>query len=477
MAGFRIEGSVSGNVAEVTAENNFRVVTPLILDDAGFVVPAGEFDAGTVTGTRALRAFDVSNDYRLRVGVDSLLFNEQFPGAALNTGLWSQQVTTMTITLSGGLLTLNAGSSVATTVNARVQSYQHFPIMGTTPLWVQTRVQFPFTPVTNNVCEWGVGIATGTAAPTDGVFWRYNAAGEFRGVMNFNGTETQTGTIDAATLVGTNSMHDFVIGIMEDQIEFWLDDVIVGTIDVPAGQSAATSSPSLPLLLRNYNSNTTASAQQMRVGQVNVSLGDVAINKDWPSQKTGMGAHASQGQSGQTLGSTANYANSGNPTAAVPTNTTAALGVGLGGQFWETGTLALTTDGIISSYQNPAGTATAPGRNLYISSVRVSSFIQTVLVGGPANVSWSLAYGHTAVSLATADGAGTKAPRRIPIGIQSLTAAQAVNTPVTGEVLAEFDPPIVVYPGEFIATVMKKIGTILTGGVIAHLVRFDGYWE
>jgi hypothetical protein len=476
LAGIRIEGSVTGNVAEVTAENNLQVATPLNSAIAGFVVPAGEFNDGSVVGTRTMRAFDVSDDFRLRVGIDTLLFNEQFPGAALNTTLWSQQATTMLIALSSGLLTLNSGSSVATTVNARVMSYQHFPIMGTTPLWVQTQVQFPFTPVTNNVCEWGIGLATGVAAPTDGVFWRYNAAGEFRGVVNFNGTETQTGTIDAATLVGTNTMHNFVIGVTETDIEFWLDDVIVGTIALPVGQAAATSSPSLPLLFRCYNSGTTATAQQMRVGQVNMSLGDLNIAKAWPNQKSGMGAHSSQGQSGQTLGTTANYANSANPTAAVPTNTTAALGSGLGGQFWETDTLAVTTDGIISSYQNPAGTATAPGRNLYISSVSITSAVQVAIATVAYFGQWGIAYGHTAVSLATAEGVGTKAPRRIPLGMQSVIGGTAVGLmlPNVGGV---FDPPLCIYPGEFIQTIRKKVGTAPATGVLAHAIKFDGYWE
>jgi hypothetical protein len=476
MAGFRIEGSVTGNVAEVDANNNFRVVAPVVEAQAGFVTLSGEVDAGTITASRLQRALDVSEDYRLRIGLDTLLFNEQFPGASLNTTLWSQQTTTMTIALSSGLLTLNSGSSVATTVNARVQSYQNFPLMGATPLWVQCQAQFPFTPVTNNVCEWGIGLATGVAAPTDGVFWRYNASGEFRGVVNFNGTETQTGTINAAALVGTNTMHNFVIGITETNVEFWIDDVIVGTIELPVGQAAATSSPSLPLLIRCYNSGTTASAQQMRIGQTNVSLGDVNINKEWPHQKVGMGGHSSQGQSGQTLGSTANYANSANPTAAVPTNTTAALGVGLGGQFWETDTLAVTTDGIISSFQNPAGTATAPGRNLYVSRVTISSAVQTALATVAYFGQWGLAYGHTAVSLATTEGAGTKAPRRIPIGMQSVVGGTAVGV-VLPVVDAIFDPPICVYPGEFIATIRKKVGTAPATGVLAHSIKFNGYWE
>jgi hypothetical protein len=477
MAGFRIEGNVSGNVAEVDSNNQLKTNLPVVDTNAGFAAMLSEVDDGTVTGSRYVKAPELTEDYRLRVGVDTILFNEQFPGASLNTTLWSQQTTTMTITLSGGNLVLNAGNSVATTVNARVTSYQHFPLIGTFPLWVQICAQFPQTPQTNNVSEWGLGIATGTSAPTDGVFFRLNASGEFRGVVNFNGTETQSGTLDFATLVGTNTVRKFVISCSEETAEFWIDDQLVAEVNAPAAQGVLTSSPNLPVLLRTYNSNTTSAAQQIKVGQVNVSIADAHTSKAWEVQQAGMGRHSSQGQTGQTLGTTANYANSANPTAAVPTNTTAALGSGLGGQFWETDTLAVTTDGIISSYQNPAGTSTAPGRVLYITRVYIASYVQTALTGGPYIAQWSLAYGHTAVSLATTDGAGTKAPRRIALGIQPVTSGQAISTIVGTPIDINLAVPIVVYPGEFIQTVKKKVGTAPSAGVIAHVIAFGGFWE
>jgi hypothetical protein len=477
MAGFRIEGNTSGNVAEVDSANHVKVNLNTNEATAGFAAITSEVDAGTATGSRLVKSCEVTEDFRLRVGMDTLLFNDQFPGAAINTTTWLQSSTTATITVAGGLLNLNAAASTASGAVARVQTYQHFPIIGTFSLAVQMIAQFPFTPQANNVTEWGVGIATSTSAPTDGVFFRLNASGEFRGVINFNGTETQTATIDFSTYVGVNTARKFVIILHEEQAEFWIDDVLIAELAAPTAQAALTSASNLPLLLRTYNTAITASAQQLRLGQINVTVMDANASKNWKDQLAGMGRHASQGQTGQTLGQTVNYANSANPTAAVPTNTTAALGSGLGGQFWETDTLAANTDGIISSYQNPAGTATAPGRNLYITRVYVASHVQTVLVGGPYVAQLALAYGHTNVSLATTDGAGTKAPRRIPIGLQAVTAAQAVNTLVGGPIDIDLAVPIVVYPGEFVQVIRKKIGTAPSSGVIAHIVAFGGYWE
>jgi hypothetical protein len=195
------------------------------------------------------------------------------------------------------------------------------------------------------------------------------------------------------------------------------------------------------------------------------------------SGQTGAGFMAYQGQTGGTMGTTALYANSANPTAATPTNTTAALGSGLGGNFWSTFNLAVNTDGIISSFQNPTGTAALPAKTLYITGVSISSYVQAALTGGPAILQWSLAFGHTTVSLATSEAATSKAARRIGLGNQVVTAAQAVSTLVPNDIVRQFQSPIVVNPGEFIQTVYKVIGTVGTAGTIAHVITFDGYWE
>jgi hypothetical protein len=123
--------------------------------------------------------------------------------------------------------------------------------------------------------------------------------------------------------------------------------------------------------------------------------------------------------------------NAANPTPAVPTTTTAALGSGLGGRFWETATLAVNTDAIIMSYQVPLGTVNAAGRRLVVRGINLASYIQTAITGGPYTAEWFLAFGHTAVSLATTEAASSKAPRRIVLPIiQQVTAAQAVQTTV-----------------------------------------------
>ncbi len=331
MPGFRIEGDISGNVAEVNTNKELLVALTQTDVNAGYVIMMGEPDAGAITGERLVRALDLTNDYRLRVGLDTLLFNEWFPGTGLNFGIWTTVVATMTTTVVGGFVNLNAGLSVAASAVSRVNSYRSFPIFGTFGVFVEFLIQFTQLPVANNVCEWGLGIASAITPPTDGCYFRLNASSEFRCVVNFNGTENQSEPIDFATICGNNKTNHYIVNIGEDVAEFWINDVIAATIPRPTGQAAMTASNNLPILMRNYNNASGASvAQVMKCGMVNVTLADMNASKLWTHVICGGGGGSYQTQTGATTASSAQNLNSANPAAAAITNTTAALGSGVG---------------------------------------------------------------------------------------------------------------------------------------------------
>jgi hypothetical protein len=219
-------------------------------------------------------------------------------------------------------------------------------------------------------------------------------------------------------------------------------------------------------------------------GAYNVRLGGSNVTTTAGTQGNRMyGSY--QGMSGGTMGTLARVGtittgNEANVTAAVPTTTTAALGSGLGGTFWETVSLAANTDGIIMSYQVPAGSALIPGRRLVLRGLYLNSYVQTVIVGGPYTAEYFIAFGHTAVSLATAEAATTKAPRRIALPfVQQVTAAQAVQTTVSqSTTFCDFgDAPIYVNPGEFIQLCTRHIGTAGTTGTVVHRVTPVFGWE
>jgi hypothetical protein len=338
-------------------------------------------------------------------------------------------------------------------------------------------VNFSSLPVLNNVCEWGAFYSTGSANPTDGVFFRLNALGEFRCVVNYNGTETQSGTLDFASLVGENTTKTFLIYVQSTSVYFWINNELVANIELPIAQGSTTFSQNLPISFRTFNSAATSIAQQLRVSSISVSISDQNTNKPWPHIMAGNGGHSSQGQTTMTMGSTALYTNNLAAGAGIAlTNTTAAAGSGLGGQFSVQPTLAAGTDGILCSYQVPVATATALGKSLYITRITLNGAVTTALTGGPVLYAISLAYGHTNVSLATTESATAKAPRRMSIGFHSFPATATVGA-LGGQIDLVFETPIVVQPGEFIQIVLKNLGTVTSGGVITYLVSFGGYFE
>ena len=235
----------------------------------------------------------------------------------------------------------------------------------------------------------------------------------------------------------------------------------------------------LPVSFRSYNTATvTGTAQLMKVASVNVTLAEMNNSKFWSHIVSGAGAMSYQGQTGQTLGTTALYTNSLAPTAgSALTNTTAAAGSGLGGQFSVLPTLAANTDGIISSYQVPLGTATAPGKTLYITGISIYSQVTAALVGGPANYILSAAFGHNNVSLATTTTTTSKAPVRKILGQQNFAMTSAIGVSSTSVEKNIDSSPIVVQPGEFFQIVGKNIGAVTTAGVITFFIDVQGYWE
>lgn len=486
----KIIGYVTGNGVEVDANNQLLVRGAIDPNKTGLYGLAGLIDDGTFTGTPRGKRIQATEGGRLLTAPTLLMWDDTFNATAQSSGKWRFVATTQTGAQAAGLLILNNSGLTTANTDCAMQTRRAFPIFGAheTRCTVTGSIATAFPHVANNTIEFGLFSATlpGQAAPTDGAFFRYNASNELRGVISYNGTETQTAAIAQPS---TGNLHDFEIRVQNDAVTFWIDRalraVITLTTDAPA-QGQAFMQATQPLTIRQrIGAAAPGSATKFTVSDTYVTLVGPATYKAFADSQAGMHKMAYEGQDGGTVGSSANYANSANPTAAVPTNTTAALGTGLGGQFWETHSLALGTDGIISSFQNPVGGVNQTPRNLVIYGVMIDSTIQTILAGGPYGISYSLAYGHTAVSLATAESAtfttpSNKAPRRIALGKMAVTAAQAAATRVAGSpVIARFAAPIYVLPGEFVAVVTKHEtgGTVGTTGVIAHNVTFDAHFE
>lgn len=481
MGGIRISGNTSGNIAEVNTVNELKVNTPLTSILSGYSAMTAISDPGEVTGIRYNIDPECSTDYKQRVGLDTLIANEFFPGTVLNSNVWTSVVTTMTTTLASGFLNLNPGLSTASGAVARVSSYRGFPVFGTVETYFEASMQFVQPPVTNNVTEWGLCLATGVAAPTDGAVFRFNAAGEFRCVVINNSVELQSNSLDFNALIGVNTTTNFIVSLGTSTVHFWINDILVASMKLPVAGSISISSCNLPVMFRTYNTAITGAAQVTKIANSAVTLGDGNYSKPYAHQMSGGGNASYQTQTGAaTHGQTAVWTNSANPTAAAPTNTTAALGSGLGGIFIANiNALAVTTDFIISSFQVPVATAAIPGRSLYVTGVKISS-VNTVVANGAGPTTWAMAiaYGHTSVSLATAEAATTKAPRRIPVGVQSLANAAVIGQPASPDISYSFSTPICVQPGEFIQTILRFISNNSAATeALNFYITFEGYFE
>ena len=480
-----IKGGASSNLADVNSSNFLKVITETSAStnpqNVGALKLFSEVDAGSVIGTPFLLSPETDDDNKLRVSIENLLDTETFNYTSQNTGKHTYLNTTMTVGWSASGLTTNSGNITTTTTGVTFGTYAYFPLNGASELYTEFEAAFTAQPTTNTLVDIGLFLrgASTPYAPTDGVYFRLTSAG-MSAVINNNGTETVQ--LLTFTYV-TNQKYQFIISVSDRRVEFFIDGILYYTHITPQAQGQPFMSVSLPFSLRHAIAGGAAGvALSVLLSDYTISTGGQSFNDSFGTVMNRiLGSY--QGLSGGTMGSLSSYTNSTNPTAAVPSNTalTANLPSGLGGQAWETFTLAVNTDGILMSYQIPSGTANVQGRRLKVTGVKMSAFVQTVLAGGPLNSTFALNYGHTAVSLATAEAATTKARRVVllPELTQVVTVAQAVNTIISqpGGSISMFSEPIYVNPGEFISLSVKHIGTVGISGTIAYNMQYIYSWE
>lgn len=430
-------------------------------------------------GDVILASPEVDSDFRTRTVTDTILDIETFNYIAQNTGKHNTATSTFTLAWSAVGLNTNSGSSIAVG-GSTLSTYQEFPLMGTTNLYCEFTGGLNTAMFANSVVDIGLfrKSAVTPFAPTDGVYFRITSAG-VNGVINYNGTEVQSSIFTSYTPAIADKSR-WIISINEFTVDFWINDKLYGRLEKPQASGQPFLSSSLPFAIRHANTGATASAVQFILTDYSVSIGGAVYNRTLGEQ--GNAAFGSyQGLSGGTMGSLASYANSANPTAAVPSNTalTANLPNGLGGQGAVTAQAAAATDGIWSSYQVPAGTIAVQGKRLKISGIRIDAVnIGAAVATTATTVQFSLAFGHTAVSLATTEAAAAKAPRRLALGFMTWPVGAAIGSQAT-PISVDFSyGPIYVEPGHFVQLVGKfLVGTATASQVINFVWQPIYSWE
>jgi len=493
-----IRGNTSGTGAEVNASNQLKVVTETNVEanpgNVGAIRIFSENDPGSVTGTPFLLSPETSDDYRLRVGVDSLLYDHTFSETVLDSSaIKISNAVTMTSTLVNGFLTLNAGSATVSGNYISFTTPRHFRVRATSPLYVEITGTLTTAPITNQQIEAGLYLPTAGTRPQDGVWYEVTTAG-IKGLIAYNGTFTETAILVTPGNLPINVNGCYLIVVNLNSVEFWIDDILYATLQVPTGNAVPYLTDSLPVTIMQRNIGTVNAANQcqIKIGDIGVTAGDIMSNRSWAAQMSGMGQMGSQTQAGFTTpGSTASLPNA----TAATTLTGAALSQtvpikavatgGLGGEAAITAAVP-GLDGMVFSFQNPVGSITQPPRNLTIMGLRISS--ASVGAAAPATLTtlqWSLAYGATGATVpslaqteaVTLTAATARAYRRIPLGLTGFAGAAAIGT-VAPDITVKFDAPITLMPGEWLALCAKFIvGAATASHVIWCNGMFDSHWD
>ena len=487
MSGILIQGNTSGNIAEVNDANQLKTTSetqPFTNPgNVGSVNILALIDEGSQTGSAVLRAPEVTQGGRTRVGVDTLVDYELFNYAAQNTNKFKYVSTTMTAAMSANALTTNATGITTVTTGVQFYSFQSFPLYGLSETIVNFQAAVTSLNPANTTIDCGLMLpgAANPYAPTDGVYFRNTSSGWF-GVSNFNGVE-QTTSVFSGFVPSLNQVYLFQIIISSQAAEFWIDGVLYGILASPVSTATPYASISLPFGLRHAITVGAAGAvQQFKLTQYKILTGELDTNKPWAEQAVSMGGNCLSGQPGSTQGQITTYALGAAPAAVTLTASTAPATNTLGGKFLlPATTVAAESDFPLFAWLNPVGTVAVQGKTFFCDAIRVGELaVFTTLVGGPLIVEYGVGIGSTAASLATTESASfssgtTKISRKGHLGVQALAAAAAQGVFSPGfQVL--FPTPLPVQPGEYLHIIIRTQGTAITAGAARGGIFIGGHF-
>lgn len=483
----KLVGATTNVGAEVNTSGQVAVIPETDVathpERVGAVRIFGENDPGDITGAAHLRSPEVSEDYRLRVGIDSVWDDDNFNYTAQNFTKHKYTSNTLTMTWAGGFLNTNGGAVTTTGTGCQIQTYRHFPLQGGGGIYFEAAMALSATPTTNWVLDFGgfLPATASTSIPLGGVYFRVNSSGVF-GVVNVNGVESPTSAFTNSGGAGTftpaiNQVYKYNISVSNSAVEFWIDDVLYATKLRPTAVGSVMYAGSVSFAIRHHHTGTAGAVIQAKFANYTVGVADMDNVRPWASNKAGQGMSGIQYPSGGAAGMTANNVNSTVPATASLSNTAAGYTT-LGGSFVFAAPAGAETDYALFAFLNPAPTTGLTGRNLVIRGVWIDCWNQVVAVATtPTVLQWSIGVGSTAVSLATADGAATRMPRRAHLGVQTFVVGAAVGA-MGQRIDVNLDAPVVVEPGTYVHFILRvPVGTATATETFRGAVGINAYWE
>jgi hypothetical protein len=482
---------------------NVEVNLPLNPLQAGYAQIA--FNRGGGAASRVLR---VTNEGEARIAHTTRLFDCDFNGAAagaLVNNQFNLNATTMAALLNGGFLRFNNGAVTTASIGAGIVSWRTFILRDMMSLKLSGIIRHSNAATANKRAEFGFGyydVAAGQSAEVNEFAgFRWTDTGGLIGVLAYStgGAPVQSVIdINGGVPFTDNVARAYEIVLDESGVSFWVDGVFQAAIAMQPDASGAFKSASYPIMFRQFHTaSTPALAPIFDLGSTAVSAIGPSGDEDRNVLQVAMGRAVGRAQAGvqAASGVTGNFPASGTaPTATVGSNAATALtGLGGYGRCTLTGVVATVhTEIMLAAFQNPvlpeAAGAPANARPAVITDLFLSPLmVSVVLAGGGFTAEWFVAYGSTALSLATADangGAaiGTKSPTRIPLPIlETLAAAAAAGTIATRVGEAGHLPlqtPIVLMPGEFIQFGLRTlfVAAPVSAGAVDYGIGVHGYW-
>jgi hypothetical protein len=425
---------------------------------------------------------------------ENLEFFDTIDGVNVNTNLWNQSVSGMTITQAASQLNVNATAATTANAYAILSSIQNFFLTSTNPLYIRMSTQASLWNLpANTTMEFGWGTVATNAAPTDGVFIRA-VNGALSLVLNNNGVEQVQSLVGLVSIMpdgkgnegqqvfglpAVNTNSEFMFNIYGQTCKLYIDNAYICELSMPTSWPAVVNNNRQPIFFRVYNGASIPGASPtFKLGQMSVQNINAQFEKPFSHKLNGMGRHAVQNP-GNPFTQITNWTNSTEPALATLSNTAAGYTT-LGGQFAFAAPAGALTDFALFGFQVPAGF------QLYITDVSINSMNGAIQGGAagaavattPTMLQWALAVNSSAVSLATADGAGTWAPRRLALGTQGFLVGDAVGL-CRDPISRNFDiSPLCAEGGRFVHVIVRvPIGTATANQTIRGTVHINGYFE
>lgn len=471
--GVNILGGVSGALADVGSGS--KGLFAELVDAAGNKLAKADRAALTLASQQGLhvvgadyklsRLGRVSSDGTQRTSDDSLQFLDSIEGAAVNTLLWTQSTSTMTIAQAAASgITFNAGSSLTSGAFAIHTSQRQFPRVPRSPLLWRGRRRIAH--VNNAVAEFGFGAPSGvTVIINNGAFFRRKTDGTLVGVVATNGTEIESAVMTAPAVTDHAMFEIF----WEDERATFIVTSAAGAlvsqavVEVTATTAVLMAASHIPAFDRLYNNTAPASAPQLLATETAVYALDALSQKPWRDIMAAIGKSAVMSPTAYTQ--LANYANSAAPVSAALSNTAAGYTT-LGGQWQFAAVAGAETDYALFAFTVPSPYA------LFVTGVKIDAFNTVVAVATTATLlQWAIA-NSAADTLASNTN-------RVLIGAQHfLVADPAGATARPGPVVWNPGTPFMVEPGRRFHVILKMpVGTATATEIIRGTIAVDGYFE